>query len=297
LDINRWLIFAHIVDFGGLSEASRRLGLPKSTLSRHLANLEAETGVRLLNRQGRTLKLTDAGQLLYEESRQIAALVANASERLKDQTAREGGTIRMTAPKTPGGLFLGAWLAKFLQAHPDIRIELDLDDRMLNLHEHAYDIALRVGPLQDSSLLARPLARSARWLVATPDYLARHGRPESPEQLETLPCIGFGEQRSGHGVWTLERGKRTRQVRYKPVLRCDDMATSLQVCLNGAGIALIPAFVCQDALAAGELERVLPAWQGQPAQFYLVYAERKLLPKRVRWLIEHLVECGKTVAW
>lgn len=294
MDLNDWLTFTRIVDHGGLSEASRRLGLPKSTLSRRLAKLEDDFGARLVNRRGRNFELTDAGRLFYEEARHLAEQAESARERLTEGTGREGGTIRMTAPQTPGGRFLGEWLAQFLRQHGDIRIELDLNDRVASLFEQGYDLALRVGPLTDSSLFARPLGTSERLLVAAPDCTARHGRPESPAHLAELPCIGFGEQRSGHYTWMLKHGKRSQPVRFNPVLRCNDMATALRVCLSGAGVALIPAFVCRSALESGALERILPEWSGPPAKFYLVYPERKLLPKRVRLLIEFLVNRVKS---
>lgn len=294
MDFNNWLLFSRMVDLGGLSEASRRLGLPKSTLSRRLANLEEDLGARLVNRRGRTFELTDAGRLFYAEAGHLAGQVEDAQERLADRVGREGGTIRMTAPQTPGGRFLGDWLARFLRLHPDIRIELDLCDRVVNLPEQGYDLALRVGPLVDSSLVARLLGSSERLLVAAPDCIERHGRPDTPAQLAELPCVGFGEQHSGHGTWLLSRRKRTERVRYHPLLRCDDMATTFQACLAGAGIALIPDFVCRDALASGVLTHILPDWSGPPAKFYLVYLERKLLPRRVRLLVDYLLECGKS---
>lgn len=293
MNFNNWLIFTRIVDLGGLSEASRRLGIPKSTLSRRLAKLEDEFGARLVNRRGRTFELTDAGRLFYEEASQLAELVEGTQERLTDRTGREGGTIRMTAPQTPGGRFLGKWLARFLRQHPDIRIELDLNDRVVNLLEQGYDLALRVGPLADSSLVARLLGSSERLLVAAPDCIEQYGRPETPAQLVELPCVGFGEQRSGHGTWLLRHGKRSQRIRYNPVMRCDDMATTFQACKAGVGAALIPAFVCRSALESGALDHILPDWSGPPARFHLVYPERRLIPKRVRLLIEFLIDCGK----
>ena len=293
MDLNSWLLFLRMVDLGGLSEASRRLGIPKSTLSRRLAKLEDEFGARLVNRRGRTFALTEAGRLFYEEASRLAGHVDAARERLSDWLGHEGGTIRMTAPKTPGGRFLGEWLARFLRQHPDIRIELDLSDRVANLVEQGYDLALRVGPLADSSLVARPLGSSERLLAAAPDCIARYGRPETPDQLAQLPCVGFGEQRSGHGTWLLKHGRRSQRVRYKPVLRCDDMATIYQAVLAGVGVALMPTFVCRGALESGALDRILPDWSGPTARFYLVYPERRLMPARVRLLIDFLIACGK----
>ena len=297
MDLNNWLLFVQIVDMGGLSVAGRRLGLPKSTLSRRLARLEDDFGARLLFRRGRAFELTDAGRLFYQEARQLAEHVSSAEVRLAKSTQSESGTIRMAAPKAPGGQFLGIWLAKFLQLHPDIRVELDLSDQIVNIFEQGYDLALRVGPLADSTLVARKLGKSERLLVAASDYIEQHGQPGSPEELVAHRCIGFGEQRSGLCTWMLARGKKIQRVNFNPTLRIDDMATALCVTQAKAGIAMIPAFVCREALESKTLIPVLPKWQGPVAEFYLVYPERELMPKHVRLLVSFLAEKAKKESW
>lgn len=297
MDLNDWLIFAKIVDTGGLSAASRQLGLPKSTLSRRLAKLETDFGSRLVIRRGRAFELTDDGRLLYQEAQSLAISVSDAKERLAEKTQNEGGALRMTAPKATGAEFLGVWLAKFLQLNPHIQIELDLSDQMVNMFEQGYDLALRVGPLADSTLVARKLGKSERLLVASPDYIKQFGLPNTPEQLSEHRCIGFGEQRSGLGTWILNKGKRTQRISFTPALRCDDMATSLRMTQSGAGIAMVPAFISQTLLSSGEIQQVLPQWSAPTAEFYLVYPERELMPKRVRLLVDFLAKQAKAENW
>lgn len=297
MDLNNWVLFAQIVEFGGISAASRLLGIPKSTISRRLSKLEEDFGSRLVIRRGHTFKLTPAGQLFYQEAHRLAEQVASSNERLSAGTQQQGGTLRMAAPKTPGGYFLGDWLAEFLRLHPDIHIELDLSDHMVNLFEQGYDLALRVGPLADSTLIARKLGTSERVLVAAPAYLEQHGRPESPADLGQYQCISFGEQRSGQSSWFLSQGKQSQQVRFYSALRCDDMATTLRITQAGLGISLIPAFVCREFLESGLLQRVLPRWNGPDAEFHLVYTERKLMPVRVRLLVDFLLERARIERW
>lgn len=297
MEINDWLVFSQIVDCGGISAASRRLGTPKSTLSRRLSKLEDDFGTRLLNRRGRSFELTDTGRLLYQEARQLMQQLSNARERLAESISEQGGTLRMTAPKAPGSEFLGIWLAAFIQQHPDIHIELDLTDQMINLFDHDYDLAFRVGPLADSTLIARKLGVSERILVAAPDYLQKHAALLQPSDLSHHQCIGFSEQRSGQGVWLLTKGKQQKRVSYYPVLRCDDMATSLRVTQSGAGVAMIPAFVCRELLKQGKLQRVLPKWAGPIAEFYLVFPDRELMPVRVRLLADFLIEQSRKDKW
>ncbi len=290
-------MFVQIVDLGGLSAASRRLGLPKSTLSRRLARLENDYGARLLTRRGRAFELTDDGRTFYQEAFQLTEQVNRATERLAENSKNEGGTLRMSAPKAVGGQFLGVWLAAFFQAYPHIKIELDLSDHMVNIFEQGYDLALRVGPLVDSTLIARKLGKSERILVAATGYINKFGEPDIPSELTHHRCVGFGEQRSGLGSWVLSQGKQTQHVSFNPVLRCDDMATTLRVVQSDMGIAMVPVFVCRELLEKKILHRILPQWHGPTAEFYLVYPERKLMPKRVRLLVNFLAQQAKKESW
>ena len=288
MNINDWILFTQIVDFGGLTSASRKLGLPKSTLSRRLSKLEEDFGARLLTRRGRRFDLTDVGHLFYQEARHIAEQVMNAQDRLAERSQREEGVVKMAAPRMPGGTFLGIWLAEFLSLHPQIRVELDLSDNMVNLFDQGYDIALRVGPMVDSTLIARLLAKSQRVLVASKGYIKQYGQPATLKELDQYRCISFSEQCSGQDTWTLTEAGKLQSISFNPAIRCDDMATILRVAQEGGGIALTPVFICRDLLEKGELQQVLPQCAGPEAEFYLVYPEKELMPKRVRLLLEFL---------
>lgn len=295
MDLNNWLVFAQIVDCGGLSAASKRLGIPKSTLSRRLSKLEDELGFRLLNRKGRGFVVTDTGKLFYQESVRLGERVNRARERLIEVNQPQAGTVRMTAPKAPGGYFLGRWLAEFMNCYPMIHIELDLTDKKISLFEGNYDLALRVGPLADSSLIARKLGTSKRTLVASPEYLKSKGLPKCPEDLVKFQCIGFSKQSSGQCVWPLTKKGQTRSFSFNPNLRNDDMATTLCLTEAGAGIAMIPIFVCRESIELKKLVPVLTDWSGPEASFYLLSQERELMPSRVRLLKEFLINKAKDV--
>jgi DNA-binding transcriptional LysR family regulator len=297
MNLNDWILFSQIVDAGGLTLASRKLGLPKSTLSRRLSKLESDFGARLLIRRGRSFELTDAGHLFYREASNLAKQVGNAQDRLAEDMQREDGVIRIAAPQMPGATFLGAWLAEFLVLYPHIRIELDLSNNIVHLFDQGYDLALRVGPMVSSSLISRRLSKTQRILVASTEYLKQYGIPLCPDELASFRCISFGEQSSGQDVWIIKAEEKSQRVNFKPVLRSDDMATILQITQAGGGIAMIPVFVCRDLLAQGVLQRVLPEWNGPEAVFYLVYPEKELMPVRVRILLEFLLEKAKTEQW
>ncbi|RTZ65244.1 MAG: hypothetical protein DSZ29_04615 [Aquificaceae bacterium] len=288
MNINDWILFTQIVDAGGLTPASRKLGLPKSTLSRRLSKLEDDFGARLLTRRGRRFELTDMGHLFYQEARHIAEQLVNAQDRLAERSQREEGVVKMAAPRMPGGTFLGVWLAEFLSLYPQIRVELDLSDNMVNLFDQGYDLALRVGPMVNSTLIARLLAKSQRILVASKDYIAQYGQPSTLKVLAQYRCLSFSEQCSGQDTWTLTEQGKPQRISFNPAIRCDDMATILRVAQAGGGITLAPVFICRDLLEAGELQQVLPQCSGPEAEFYLVYPEKELMPKRVRLLLEFL---------
>lgn len=297
MNLNDWMLFCQIVDAGGLTAASRKLGLPKSTLSRRLSKLESDFGVRLLTRRGRSFELTDAGHLFYPEARSLAKQVESAKERLAEGMQREGGVIKMAAPRMPGATFLGAWLAEFLTLYPHIRVELDLSDTVVHLFDQGYDLALRVGPMTSSSLISRRLSNTQRILVASKHYLELNGKPSSPNDLENFDCISFGEQSSGQDLWLIKKEEQIKRVIFKPIFRCDDMATILQMSQAGTGIALIPIFVCRDLLEQGQLQKVLPQWRGPEAVFYLVYPEKELMPTRVKLLLEFFLQKAEREQW
>lgn len=275
-----------IVDAGGVTAASRKLGLPKSTLSRRLSKLEDDFGARLLTRRGRRFDLTDVGQSFYQEAKHIAEQVLNAQERLTERAQQEEGVIKMAAPRMPGSTFLGGWLAEFLSLYPHIRVELDLSDNMVNLFDQGYDLALRVGPMINSSLISRKLAKSQRILVASNHYIKQFGQPSSLQDLEHYRCLSFSEQSSGQDTWTLIAGGKLQKFIFTPTIRCDDMATILRIVKADGGIALVPIFIGYDLLEQGVLQQVLPQYLGPDAEFYLVYPERELMPNRVRLLLE-----------
>lgn len=291
MNLNNWILFSQIVDTGSLTKASKKLGIPKSTLSRRLSKLEDDFGMRLLTRRGRNFELTDAGHLFYQEALHLAEQVSNAKERLAESMQREEGVIKIAAPKMPGKTFLGIWLAEFINRYPHIHIQLDLSNSMIQLFDQGYDLALRVGPMVDSSLISRKLAKTQRILVASPEhYIQEHKQPTIPKDLRQHRCISFSEQFSGQETWIIKNKERSQQIHFKPAFRSNDMATTLQITQSGGGIALIPFFVCRDLLEQGRLQRILPEWSGPEAEFYLVYPEKELMPIRVKILLEFLSE-------
>src|SRR5438067_3304143 len=218
IDLNELVVFARVVQAGSFTAAARTLGLPKSTVSRKVSELEERLGARLLHRTTRKLGLTDAGRAYYERSARIVAEVEEAEQAVGRLQAEPRGLLRVSAPLSFAPL-LGPLVTGYLQRHPGVQVELWCGDRAVDLVEERFDVAIRVGPLADSGLVARSLGTMARVLVAAPGYCKREGTPRAPAALADHACIVFGAGR----VWTLVAGGKQAEVRVPARLTVNDL--------------------------------------------------------------------------
>lgn len=285
-------VFVRVAESGSLSEAARRCGLPKSTISRRLARLEACLGGKLLERGSRQVRLTESGKRYYAQVKPALDALVEAGEVLRDQTREVEGLVRLTAPHDFGDV-LTSPLKGFVDAYPQICVDLDLDNRFVDLSLEDYDLALRAGELGDSNLMVRPIGISAFWLAAHPDYLAAQGMPERAEDLARHACILFRGQRRPQ-VWVFRRsGPRASleiSVEVRGQLRAQDYQSVLRFAEAGAGVARLPSILVKGAVKRGTLQRVLPELISPGAKIQLVYASKRYLPRRVQLLRDHLAE-------
>jgi len=290
--------FARVVEAEGFSAAARELGLSKSAVSKQVARLEDRMGVRLLNRTTRRLSLTEAGAAFYQGCRRVVAEAVAAQEAVGHLAERPRGRLVVSAPMSFGIRHLVPVLPDFMARHAEVTVDLQLDDRHVDLVEEGFDLALRIGGLSGKSLVARRLAPLCRVLVAAPGYLDSHGRPRALDDLRSHDCLLYSYQQSG-SVWHFTTGGRTREAHVEGRLRINNGDAILAATLAGMGIALIPTFICADALRDGHLERVLPGWRdiGDSA-IYAVYPARRNLSPKVRVFVDFLSErFGKTPYW
>lgn len=272
-----------VVEEQGFSAAARVLGLPKSSVSRGVAQLEAELGVRLLQRSTRAVQLTAAGQAFYERASRALAGLQEAAEAATEHQATMRGTIRVTAPLDVGTSLLAPLLASFARQHPGVHVEVALTGRRVNLVEEGFDLALRAGEVGDGSLIARPLQRLCVALFASREYLARRGVPATVASLAEHECVLF-RPAQGRALWTLQGPRGEERVEVRGPVGGDDFTFLRAAVQGGAGIGLLPA------VSGGEgLERVLPEHQQQGAPFHLVYPAAPFVPQRVVLLREHLL--------
>lgn len=289
MKLDAMALFALVAREGSFTAAARVSGLPKSTVSQRVAELENLLGVRLLHRSTRRLTLSEAGQVYLQHCQVMldAASAADAAlSRLRDAPA---GTLRITAPEASGTLLLPGLLAAFQQRHPAVTVECVISDAQLDLIAERIDLALRTGQLADSSFVSRRIGPVGRVLVAAPAYLAREGWPQAPDELA-------GHRLLMHGVlpqWPLQQaGDVIRVDASHARLRANNLNTLRQLAIAGAGIALLPRFMVRDALADGSLQRLLPDHPPPDNHYYAVYPSRSHRPAALTALLDFIDEYG-----
>lgn len=282
-------VFVKAAELRSLSAAAAALRLPKSTASRSLARLEEGLGVALLRRDRRRLALTEPGALFHRHALRILGEVERAETVLSHARGVPRGLLRVTAPFTLGRAFLAPLLPEFLERHPEIRVSLELASRGVDLLGSEVDVAIRVGPLEDSRLRARKLGFAELWLCASPGYLKRHPAPTAPAELEQHEVLDASGT-DGPRLWSLVGPSGAVNVRVMPRLEVNDASVLRVAALAGTGLAWIPDFLCHADLGAGRLLRVLPDWSRDTPEIHAVFPGGRALTPKVRAFVEFLGE-------
>lgn len=284
-DLNAIVIFAAVADTGSFTAAARALAMPKSTVSRKVAELEKRLGARLIQRTTRRLSLTDIGRVYYEHCARISQEAEEADLAVQQTQAKPRGLLRVTAP--PSFRTLGGVAAEFLKRYRDVRIEVVCTEREVDMVAEGFDVAIRAGPLTESSLIARKLAVVKQVLVASPEYLRRQGSPRGPLELQEHATIGLG---SGPGprVWSLDDAGESADVHVRLRLAANDIDWVHEAASRGIGIALLPEFACREDLQAGRLRQVLSEWSSGERPLYALYPTPRHLSRKVVAFIDML---------
>lgn len=284
-------VLVNIVDAGSLTGAAERLDMSLTAVVRTLAGLEETLGVRLLNRTTRRLSVTDEGRDYVERCRRLLGDLNDMESALTDRRMRPSGRLAITAPVMFGRLHVAPLVTDFLVNHPEMRIELLLLDRVIDLLEEGIDLAIRIGPLPDSSLIGIPLGTTQRVVCASPAFLERHGRPQQPEALTAAPAVRFAGLPDGND-WIFERAGERRRVQVRETFAANQVDVALEACSKGLGYGRFLAYQVSAAVAAGELVRVLDDWAPPPVPVTLVHAQNRLLSPRIRaftdWAVPRL---------
>ena len=284
-------IFVSVAQNGSLSSAGRQLGLSPASVSRHVSALEEGLGCRLINRSSRKLTLTEAGELYYAKVERILHEITEANEAVAQLTSTPRGTLRVHSRMLVGHLIVVPALPAFLAQHPEIRVDLLLSNSAVDLVERNIDVDIRIGKLDDSSLVARRLASAERVLCAAPDYLARSPAIAAPIDLARHNCLTYRINLE-RTVWRCIDGRGTQQdVPVRGNLRSDNGHALLEATLAGVGVSLMPDWAVRDALASGRLQRLLPQFRVSHMEFdngvYAVY-QRSHTAAKTRAFIDYL---------
>ena len=281
-------IFAHVVECESFSRAAERLGLSKSAVSKQIVALENRLGTRLLNRTTRRLSLTEAGARLYERSQRIVQEVEAVELEAGQLQSHPTGRLRVSAGMSFGHMHLAPVLPDFARSYPDLAVELLLNDRMVNLVDEGYDVALRIGELPDSSLVARKLSPMRRLIVASPDYLKERGTPQAPVDLAGHDCLTYSYVESGNAWHVTGADGTSRKVSISPKLISNNGDALLRAAERGMGLTLLPSFMLREALDAGTLVEVLSGNRPSDTALYAVYPHSRNLSVKVRVFVDFL---------
>ena len=290
-DLNEALMFVTVVERGSFTAAARVLGVPKATLSRKVQALEDRLGARLLKRTTRRLGLTESGQVYYEHCARVPRVLEDAEAAVIQLSGTPRGWLRVTAPYTLGAQIIVPLVPEFMARYPDVRIDMHLSNEVVDLVASDLDLALRVGSLADSSLVARQLGKYSTHVFASPDYLARYGEPLLPADVVHHRALALSTHRHhGRFTWTLSDGTRSEELSIAPVLVMNEPSALRNAALAGLGLTMLPDRLALPHEQDGTLLRLLTVWAGPVAELNAVFPRDRILPPKVRAFIDFLVE-------
>jgi DNA-binding transcriptional LysR family regulator len=288
--------YVHVVDAGSFIGATVSLDMSKAAVSRHVGDLEARLGVRLLNRTTRRLSLTEDGEVFYLRCKELLNELSSAEAEITSRTGEAVGLIKVSAPVSFGILHLADAWAAFSERHPNVTFDVTLSDRVSDLVEEGYDLAVRITKLESSSLIARKLSSTRVVLCASPEYLARAGTPQHPQELSSHAVIAYSYW-AARDEWGFDGPEGHVTVMTHPKLRTNNGDTCRAAALHHQGIILQPTFIVGEDLAAGRLIEICPDYRSIDIGIYAVYGSRKHVAPKVRLLIDFLVERFSTPHW
>ncbi|MGY0798670.1 LysR family transcriptional regulator [Lysobacter sp. A286] len=291
-DLNDLYYFALVVEHSGFAAAERAIGIPKSRLSRRISQLETDLGVRLLQRSTRRFAVTDVGNAVYRHAQSMLAEAQAAREVVDRLSAEPRGVVRVSVPVGAAQQQMPKLLPEFLARYPQVRVQLLVSNRRVDVINEGIDVALRVRTKldDDGSLVMRSFGQIQELLVASPDYLRKMGRPQTPEQLAEHVTMSMSED-DARQRWELHGPDGdVQRIEIKPRVMGFDLPMLLSLAIQGVGITLLPETVCADAVRSGQLEVVLPQWRLPQGIFHAVFASRRGMLPAVRVFIDFLAE-------
>lgn len=281
--------FTSVVDAGSFVKAADRLNMSKAAVSRHLVDLETRLGVRLLHRTTRKLSLTEEGELFYGRCKVILETIESAENEITSHTNDVSGHIRINAPFSFGIRKLAPLWGIFHQTYPQVTLEVVLSDRLVDVVDEGYDIAIRIAALSNSTMVSKKLTDTRIVLCASPKYLKEHGKPKKPSDLVNHQVINYSYW-AGKDEWSFDGPKGKESVNIKPFMQTNNGDTCLVAALAHQGIILQPSFIVGDAIRTGDLVEIMPQYKSIELGIYAIFPTRQHIAPKVRVLIDFLVE-------
>jgi DNA-binding transcriptional LysR family regulator len=291
--LTRMRAFIDVVEAEGFSAAARKIGRSKALLSKYVRELEDELGALLLNRTTRQFSLTEAGHVYYKRASEIVREIDSLADSVRESAADVRGRIKLSASRSFADSPIGQSVIEFAVEHPEITLEISLDDRFVDLVEEGFDLAIRITRLEDSSLIARYLAPLGLKVCAAPALIEKYGRPKHPQELAKLPCLIDTNGRSRANWSFVDADGRTVTVTVPARLEVNSPLTTRAAAIAGLGFAMLPDFVALPELESGRLVSVLDDWTRSSAGIYAVYPHRRYLPAKIRVFVDYLVRWFK----
>jgi DNA-binding transcriptional LysR family regulator len=282
-------VFVSVIETGSFTAAAQAMGMSATMVGKHVRLLEQRVGAQLIARTTRTQALTEIGKLYLERARQALADVQAAEAAAEEMMQEPRGLLRVHAPVSFGAHVLAPLIARYLQRHRKVEVDLVLADRSVNLLEEGFDLTISIAKPEDSRLIGRELGRYSMWLCASPAYLAERGVPRKPKDLEAHECLSFAYW-TRKGVWRLARNGRMESVRVKGRLTINNGQALLNAALDGAGIIMQPAILLADEVSARRLVRVLPGYAPPARPIYLLFAPESKLTPKLRTFVDFVVQ-------
>ncbi|VAW92232.1 Transcriptional regulator, LysR family [hydrothermal vent metagenome] len=281
--------FMAVVEAGSFKHAAEKLDASTAAVSRRVSALENALGIKLLNRTTRQIDLTDAGKQFYDDLQNIFCSLDEAEERLLQDNKTVKGHLRIAAPLSFGTMCLAPVLPDFMKRYPELQVQLQLEDRLIDIVSEGIDIAIRIGIAEDSSLVASCIASIPRVFCASPAYLEQHGKPESPSDLATHNCLHYNHI-SMKEEWSYLKAEKMHKLDVTGTLSTNNGEVLRDAAIGGIGITLLPTFIVANALQTGTLKSILTQYCPKPFELYAVRPSRQFTPVRIKRLIGYLKE-------
>ena len=284
------VVFVRVVDDGSFTRAAERLKLSRSVVSKYVTRLEGRLGARLLNRTTRRLSLTEAGRIFYQRSRRGLQDIEEAEAEVSRLQEKPRGVLRINSPMSFGILHIAPALPEFLAQHPEVSVEMNLDDRVVDVIEEGFDVSIRIAEMPDSSLIARRLAPCRHVIVAAPAYLEKHGTPRTPEDLRDHNIISFSYQASAYDWHFISPDNKQISVPVSGSMQANNSLALREALLRGVGITRTPTFVVGKDVQDGHLLSILGNYRTLEVSIYLVYPQRRHLSPKVRAFVDFMAD-------